>query len=52
VVAVAWAEMTPGSFLFKHFPVVVLRLLRLLRVFRLAKALPRLRAMLVQRGKT
>ena len=37
-------EITPAAFLFEAFPVVVLRLLRLLRVFRLAKALPRLRS--------
>ena len=36
--------MSPLYFIFEFFPVVVLRLLRLLRVFRLAKALPRLRA--------
>jgi hypothetical protein len=36
-------EMTPAAVIFNAFPIVV-RLLRLLRVFRLAKALPRLRA--------
>jgi hypothetical protein len=37
-------ELTPARVVFESFPVVVLRLLRLLRVFRLAKALPRLRS--------
>ena len=36
--------MSPISFVFEKFPVVILRLLRLLRVFRLAKSLPRLRS--------
>ena len=36
--------MSPISFIFEKFPVVILRLLRLLRVFRLAKSLPRLRS--------
>lgn len=44
VVMVGFVEMTPGRVIFEAFPVVVLRLLRLLRVFRLAKALPRLRS--------
>jgi voltage-gated sodium channel len=44
VVFVGFVEMTPGRVIFEAFPVVVLRLLRLLRVFRLAKALPRLRS--------
>ena len=44
VVCVGFVEMSPLAFIFEAFPVVVLRLLRLLRVFRLAKALPRLRA--------
>ena len=44
VVAVAFIELTPMAFVFRFFPVVILRLLRLLRVFRLAKTLPRLRA--------
>jgi len=44
IVLVGFIELTPGSALFKAFPVVLLRLLRLIRVFRLAKTLPRLRA--------
>ena len=44
VVFVGFVEMTPGRVVFEAFPVVVLRLLRLLRVFRLAKAFPRLRS--------
>jgi len=36
--------MSPLSFIFAAFPIVIVRLLRLLRVFRLAKALPRLRS--------
>ena len=36
--------MSPLAFVFEAFPVVILRMLRLLRVFRLAKTLPRLRA--------
>jgi hypothetical protein len=44
VVCIGFIEMTPARIIFEAFPVVVLRLLRLLRVFRLAKALPRLRA--------
>ena len=37
VVCVGFIELTPAMILFESFPVVVLRLLRLLRVFRLAK---------------
>ena len=44
IVLIGFLEMTPAAFLFENFPIVVLRLLRLLRVFRLAKALPRLRS--------
>ena len=44
IVAVGFIEMTPAKVIFENFPVVILRLLRLLRVFRLAKALPRLRS--------
>ena len=44
VVTSAFLEMTPAAFIFEMFPVVILRLMRLLRVFRLAKALPRLRS--------
>jgi hypothetical protein len=44
IVIVGFLELTPASFVFKNFPVVLLRLLRLLRVFRLAKTLPRLRS--------
>ena len=44
VVFTGFVEMTPARIIFEAFPVVVLRLLRLLRVFRLAKALPRLRS--------
>jgi len=44
IVFVGFVEMTPLSFLVEDFPVVIFRLLRLLRVFRLAKALPRLRS--------
>ena len=44
VVIVGFIELSPIAFIFENFPVVVLRLLRLLRVFRLAKALPRLRS--------
>ena len=44
IVVVGFIEMTPLAFIFEAFPVVILRLLRLLRVFRLAKALPKLRA--------
>ena len=44
IVCVGFLEMTPARLIFAYFPVVTLRLLRLLRVFRLAKALPRLRA--------
>ncbi len=44
VVCVGFIEMSDAKFLFEAFPVVILRLLRLLRVFRLAKTLPRLRA--------
>jgi hypothetical protein len=47
VVLVGYVEMSPASFIFDSFPIVVLRLLRLLRVFRLANALPRLRAIVV-----
>ena len=44
IVVVGFVEMSPLSFIFEQFPIVVLRMLRLLRVFRLAKTLPRLRA--------
>jgi voltage-gated sodium channel len=44
VVSTGFVQMTPARVIFEAFPVVVLRLLRLLRVFRLAKALPRLRS--------
>jgi hypothetical protein len=44
IVVVGFLEMTPAKVIFEFFPVVVFRLLRLLRVFRLAKALPRLRS--------
>jgi Ca2+-binding EF-hand superfamily protein len=44
IVLVGFLELTPAAFIFKNFPVVLLRLCRLLRVFRLAKALPRLRS--------
>jgi len=44
IVVVGFLEMTPAKAIFEYFPVVVFRLLRLLRVFRLAKALPRLRS--------
>ena len=44
IVIVGFLEMSDASFLFEAFPVVILRLLRLLRVFRLAKAFPRLRS--------
>jgi len=44
VVTTVFVELTPARVIFEAFPVVVLRLLRLLRVFRLAKALPRLRS--------
>jgi hypothetical protein len=44
IVTVGFIEMSPLGFLFEAFPVVLLRMLRLLRVFRLAKTLPRLRA--------
>lgn len=44
IVAVGFIEMTPAVVAFQYFPVVLLRLLRLIRVFRLAKTLPRLRA--------
>jgi len=37
-------EKTDFAFIFEAFPVVILRLFRLLRVFRLAKAFPRLRS--------
>jgi hypothetical protein len=37
-------EKTDLAFIFEAFPVVILRLFRLLRVFRLAKAFPRLRS--------
>jgi len=43
-VVVGFIMMSPAAFIFESFPVVILRLLRLLRVFRLAKALPRLRS--------
>jgi voltage-gated sodium channel len=44
VIFMGWLEMSPAGIVLKIFPVVVLRLLRLLRVFRLAKALLRLRS--------
>jgi len=44
IVFVGFVEMTPLEYLVASFPVVIFRLLRLLRVFRLAKALPRLRS--------
>lgn len=44
IVIVGFMELTPAGFVFKHFPIVLLRLLRLLRVFRVAKAFPRLRS--------
>jgi len=45
VVVVGYVEAHPaGAKVFENFPVVILRLLRLIRVFRLAKALPRLRS--------
>jgi len=44
IVIVGFVEMTPLSQELKAFPVVILRLMRVLRVFRLAKALPRLRS--------
>ena len=39
-------ELTPGGTFLETVPVVLLRLLRLVRVFRLAQALPRLRAII------
>ena len=43
--AIGYLEMSGvADRIFAKFPVVILRLLRLLRVFRLAKALPRLRS--------
>ena len=44
IVLVGWLEQTPAAFIFERFPVVLLRLVRLLRVFRLAKAFPQLRS--------
>jgi hypothetical protein len=44
IVVTGFIMMSPAAFIFENFPVVILRLLRLLRVFRLAKALPRLRS--------
>jgi len=44
VVITSFVELTPARVIFDIFPMVVLRLLRLLHVFRLAKALPRLRS--------
>mmetsp|Transcript_30215 Transcript_30215/g.67703 ORF Transcript_30215/g.67703 Transcript_30215/m.67703 type:complete len:957 (+) Transcript_30215:246-3116(+) len=44
IVVIGYIEMTPLQSIFENFPVVILRLMRLLRVFRLAKALPRLRS--------
>ena len=44
VVLIGFIEMTPAKFIFEKFPVVILRLSRLVRVFRLAKAFPRLRS--------
>ena len=43
-VIVGFIEMSPLAFIFAAFPIVLLRMVRLLRVFRLAKTLPRLRA--------
>ena len=44
VVITGFVELTPGDVFLAYFPVISLRLLRLLRVFRLAKAFPRLRS--------
>jgi len=44
IVAIGFIEQTPLRVIFRIFPMVMFRLLRLLRVFRLAKALPRLRS--------
>eukprot|EP00615_Pteridomonas_danica_P011765 CAMPEP_0114346930 /NCGR_PEP_ID=MMETSP0101-20121206/13474_1 /TAXON_ID=38822 ORGANISM="Pteridomonas danica, Strain PT" /NCGR_SAMPLE_ID=MMETSP0101 /ASSEMBLY_ACC=CAM_ASM_000211 /LENGTH=1430 /DNA_ID=CAMNT_0001483895 /DNA_START=53 /DNA_END=4345 /DNA_ORIENTATION=+ len=44
IVIVGFLELSPAKSIFEAFPIVVLRLLRLMRVFRLAKALPRLRS--------
>ena len=44
VVFTGFVELTPGDAVLAFFPVTILRLLRLLRVFRLAKAFPRLRS--------
>lgn len=44
IVVIGFIEQTPLRVIFRVFPVVMFRLLRLLRVFRLAKALPRLRS--------
>ena len=44
IVVVGFVELTPLAFLVEELPIVVFRLLRLLRVFRLAKAFPQLRS--------
>lgn len=44
IVVVGFLESSALKDIFQFFPIVLLRLLRLVRVFRLAKALPRLRS--------
>jgi hypothetical protein len=44
IVLIGFVDFTPAKFIFAKFPVVILRLVRLFRVFKLAKPLPRLRS--------
>jgi hypothetical protein len=44
IVMIGFIELTPISFIFANFPIVILRMVRLFRIFKLAKALPRLRS--------
>jgi len=44
IVVIGFLESSALKHVFQFFPIVLLRLLRLVRVFRLAKALPRLRS--------